>query len=288
MEEFVIVFRESLEAAIIVGIVLTLLNKVKNKRLIKVVGYAVASAVLLSLLCAWALQYIEQSIGNEAYSKLFEAGMMYLAAGFLLYMVLWLSRKKNFTSDIKDKTNQLSESGSALGIYFLVLFAILREGFETALFLYGANSATDFSYFGFFSGIILACGIAYLMFFTGKRVNLKSFFKYSSLLLIAFSAGMMAYGTHEFEEYLEKSHIIEEEFPRAYEIFTPSTTLAPSQNATFYSFDGNVYQHLLHDGGKIGQYFKGFFGYNSNPNWAEVIIWLLTFGFGLAIYYRKS
>lgn len=287
MEEFVIVFRECLEAAIIVGIVVTLLKKVNSKRLLRVVGYAVASAVVLSLICALALQYIESSIGNEAYSKLFEACMMYLAAGFLLYMVLWLSRKKNFTSDIKDKTTQFSEQGSALGIYFLVLFAILREGFETALFLYGANSASDFSYFGFFSGIVLAFGIAYLMFFTGKKINLKSFFKYSSFLLIIFSAGMMAYGTHELEEYLEKSHIIDDEFPRAYDILQPSNSLGEAQNAAFYSFDGEKYVHIFHDSGSIGQYLKGFVGYNSNPNWGEVIIWLLTFGFGMAIYYRK-
>ena len=284
MKEFIIVFRECLEAAIIVGIVLTLLNKLNQKKLQKFAYYGIASAVVLSAFCGLLLQKIESSIGNEAYSKLFEASMMFLASGFLLYMVLWLSKKQSFTADIKNKTQELGQSESGWGVYFLVLFAILREGFETALFLYGGSNTGEFSYLGFVSGILLAVGIAYVMFFTGKKLNLKVFFKYSTILLIVFAAGMMTYGAHEFEEFLEKGHYIEEEFPRAYDILKPTTELSADQNPSMYNFTGGKYVHILHDKGSVGQYLKGFLGYNSNPNWAEVFIWFLTLGFGFFIY----
>lgn len=286
MKEFIIVFRESLEAAIIVGIILTLLNKLQQKRLQRFAWYGIVSAIILSAFCGLFLQMIEESIGNAAYSKLFEASMMYLAAGFLLYMVLWLSKKKNFTSDIKNKAEEFGKNESGWGIYFLVLFAILREGFETALFLYGANNTGEFSYIGFVSGIVLAVGIAYVMFFTGKKINLKAFFKYSTILLIVFAAGMMTYGTHEFEEFLEKGEFVQEEFPRAYSIFEPTRELTADQNPAFYNQKGKFYVHILNDGGTVGQYLKGFIGYNSNPNWAEVIIWFATLFFGFFIYRR--
>jgi len=56
----------------------------------------------------------------------------------------------------------------------------------------------------------------------------------------------------------------------------------------FYNFleKKGKYIHILHDKGSVGVFLKGFFGYNSNPNWIELFAWLVTLGFGLRIWRR--
>ena len=68
-----------------------------------------------------------------------------------------------------------------------------------------------FSYVGFVIGALMAIAIGYLIVQQGRKVNLKYIFKYTTLLLVFLSAGMVAYGTHELEEYLVKSDQIKKE-----------------------------------------------------------------------------
>ena len=111
---------------------------------------------------------------------------------------------------LEDQTVKAMEI-SAWGVFFVVFFAILREGFETVVFLISSFSITgSFSYIGFSLGAILAIIIGYLIVSQGRRADLKNIFKYTTLLLVFLSAGMIAYGTHEAEEYLVKSNQIEE------------------------------------------------------------------------------
>ena len=87
----------------------------------------------------------------------------------------------------------------------IIFFRYLREGFETAIFLMGSFSMTEsFSYIGFTTGLVLAVAIGYAIVIQGKRIQLKSFFRATSLLLVVFASGMMTYGAHEIEEFLVK------------------------------------------------------------------------------------
>ena len=144
---------------------------------------------------------------------------------------------------------------SSWGIFFVVFFAILREGFETAIFLISSFSITGtFSYIGFIAGAALAILIGYLIVTQGRKIDLRGVFKYTTLLLVFLSAGMIAYGTHEAEEYLVKSEKIEKS-----EIYRVWDILEPTQSAE----TGKIIYHPLHDKGSIGLFLKGFFGYNS-------------------------
>ncbi|MEE3165225.1 MAG: FTR1 family protein, partial [Pseudomonadota bacterium] len=163
------------------------------------------------------------------------------------------------------------------------------EGFETALFLMASFTSTGtFSYIGFLLGIVLAVLIGYIVVIQGKKVNLRSFFQVTTLLLVFFAAGMVAYGTHELEEYLIKSNNLNEnEIARVWDIHQPKKTLSENDNEIFYTFETkkNNYYHILHDKGSVGVFLKGFFGYNSNPNWVELILWLLSLLFGIRMWY---
>ena len=105
---------------------------------------------------------------------------------------------------------------------------------------------------------------------------------------------MVAYGTHEVESYLVKNEIIEKnDIPRVWDIYKPKSSLDNNENKMFYTYDAskNTYYHLLHDKGTLGVFMKGFFGYNSDPNYIELILWLLSMLFGIRMwssFYRAS
>ena len=295
MNQFIIAFRECLEAALIVGIVYTFLSKSNLNQQIKKMWYAVAAAVIASVGVAFLLEYVNTSIQNESFAKLVESIFMYITAGFLLYVVFWLSKSMASKDAVERLASEAAKSTSKWSIFILVFFAILREGFETVMFLFGSSLQSGFSYLGFFSGIILACLIGYFIVVQGRRINLRPFFSVTSLFLVLFAAGMVAYGTHEMEEFVVKGGHLEffgmeskNEITRPWNVLVPKTELEAGASELFYNFNESKgkYIHILHDKGSIGSFLKGFFGYNSNPNWIELFVWLFTLSFGLSIWRR--
>lgn len=298
MNEFIITFRECLEASLIVGIIYTLLEKNNLKREINQLWLAVIAAIFASAGVAVAINAFKESIGNASVQSLFEGISMYVTAILLWYVIFWLSKHVSERSAMEKKTKKAMQT-AGWGIFLVVFFAILREGFETALFLMGSfNMTGSFSYLGFFAGMIIAVFIGYAIVIQGRKINLKAFFQGTTFMLVLFASGMVAYGTHEIEEYFVKGNHLQtlgishkDEIPRAWSILEPKDEV---NNTFFYSYNikGNKkYTHLLHDKGSIGIFLTGFFGYNSNPNWPEVILWLLSLFFGIrmwrSFYFKK-
>ena len=294
MNEFIIMFREGLEASLIVGIIYTLLIKQELNREIRQLWLGVGTAIVASIITGFALVQVKSSIGNASIEALFEGVAMIATAGLIWYVIFWLSKQVGATAALKDEANQAVES-AGWGIFLIIFFAIFREGFETAIFLMGSFSMTEsFSYSGFIGGLALAIAIGYAIVVQGKRIQLKSFFRATSLLLVVFATGMMTYGAHEIEEFFVKGDHLQvvgletkQDISRPYSILKPKTQLSESDNPAFYSYNLNgkeKYTHLLHDKGHIGVFLKGFVGYNSNPNWIELFVWILSLAFGLRLW----
>tara|TARA_B100002051_G_C16697987_1_gene619259 strand:- start:30 stop:872 length:843 start_codon:yes stop_codon:yes gene_type:complete len=277
MAEFIIVFREVLEASLVVGIIYLIIEKTNQTSHFVKLWYAVFVSILASILVGFIVIQAKNSLGNDSTQALFEAIFLYLTAFLIWYVIFWLSKNVSDKKVIEGQALNAMEL-SSWGIFFVVFFAILREGFETAVFLISSFSITGtFSYLGFFTGALLAILIGYLIVAQGRKINLRSVFKYTTLLLVFLSAGMIAYGTHEAEEYLVKSDQIEKSsITRVWNILEPTQSIDTGQ--TIY--------HPLHDKGSIGIFLKGFFGYNSNPNIPEVILWIVALFFGLNMWRR--
>ena len=277
MAEFIIVFREVLEASLVVGIIYLIIEKTNQTSHFTKLWYAVFVSILASIVVGFLVIQAKNSLGNDSTQALFEAIFLYLTAFLIWYVIFWLSKNVSDKKVLEGQALTAMEL-SSWGIFFVVFFAILREGFETAIFLISSFSITGtFSYLGFFTGALLAILIGYLIVAQGRKINLRSVFKYTTLLLVFLSAGMVAYGTHEAEEYLVKSDQIEKSsITRVWDI------LEPVQSTD----TGQIIYHPLHDKGSIGLFLKGFFGYNSNPNIPEVILWVLALLFGLNMWKR--
>ena len=276
MSEFIIVFREVLEASLVVGIIYLILEKSNQLSHMFQLWMGILAAVIASIIVGYLVLKAKDSLGNDSTAALFEGIFLYLTAVLIWYVIFWLSKHVSDRKELEGKTLNAIKI-SSWGVFFVIFFAILREGFETAVFLISSFSITgSFSYLGFFGGAALAILIGYLIVLQVRRINLRYVFKYTTLLLVFLSAGMVAYGTHECEEYLVKSEQIEKN-----EIYRPWDILKPETNS-----DGLKSYHPFHDKGSIGVFLKGFFGYNSNPNIPEVILWICALFFGLNMWRR--
>ena len=272
MAEFIIVFREVLEASLVVGLIYLLLIKTSQTDQLPKLWLAVAASILASILVGYLVIQAKNALGNDSIRAFFEGVFLYITALLIWYVIFWLSKHVSDRKILEDQATQ-ALALSSWGIFLVVFFAILREGFETAVFLISSFSITgSFSYVGFVIGAVMAIVIGYLIVQQGRKVNLKYIFKYTTLLLVFLSAGMVAYGTHELEEYLVKSDQIKKE-----EIYRPWDILQPINDGDY---------HPMHDKGIIGVFLKGFFGYNSNPNVIELVLWIAALMFGMNMWRR--
>ena len=301
MNEFIIVFRETLEASLIVGIIYTILIKNELYESIKKLWIGVAAALVFSVLVGYLVYVLKESFSNESARALFESVFMFITAGLIWYVIFWLSKHVSDRKQIEAETNSAVQA-STWGIFFVIFFSILREGFETAIFLLGSFSMTgSFSYLGFTIGAALAILIGYLVVVQGRKINLRSFFQATTLLLVFLASGMIAYGTHEAESYLVKSDNLQligledkSDISRPWDILKPKDSLDEADNSFFYSYDlkgKQQYTHIMHDSGRVGVFLKGFFGYNSNPNYIELLFWIISLIGGIALwrsFYRPA
>lgn len=253
----IITFRETLEAALIVGIVLSYLIKIKQTRYNNVVYIGIVSGIAASILGAILFTYIAGGFTGRA-EEIFEGITMLVGAALLTTMILWMMKQKHIAKELKNRVDKEIVETHKLGLFLLVFVAVLREGIETVIFLGAASfvSANN-NLAGALIGVIAAILFGYAIFVGSKKINIKKFFNITSILLILFAAGLVAHGIHEFQEAKIIPTVIEH-------VFDINPALSP---------DGSY--PLLHEKGHIGSIFKGLFGYNGNPSLIESLSYMV-------------
>lgn len=262
LESFLVTSRETLEASLVVGIVLAYLNKTNNQNYKKTVYYGIVFGVLASILSAFIFTIFAGDFEGSA-EQIFEGATMLIGSFLLTTMILWMMRQRHIAKHIEGEVEKHLMNAeplfSHIGIFMLIFIAIIREGVETVIFLNAINYASGINFVGGTLGIVAAIGVGYLFFVGFKKINLKKLFSVSSILLILFAAGLVAHGIHEFEEAGLVSGIV-----------------APL-------FDIN---HILNEKGIFGSFLKGLFGYNGNPSLLEVIAYVSYLGVIFYLYKR--
>lgn len=199
---FVTLLREGFEATLLIAIVLAYLAKIERRKDFRQVWYGIGAAVAVSLAVAGALFATAGELEGAA-EYIFEGTAMWLAVGFLTYMVLWMRREsRTVAQGIRRGVDTAVERGSKWALVSLVFVMVLREGIETGLFIFGiTQTATPLNVaVGALLGIAAAVGLGYAVYAGGKRINLGIFFKVTGVVLILVAAGLLAHGVAEFEE----------------------------------------------------------------------------------------
>ncbi len=252
LPSYLLTLREGLEAALIIGIVLGALRKMKKEEFAPIVWMGTFSAIALSIISGIALTSFGMSLEGKV-EQVFEGITMLLAAAILTWMIFWMQRQsRTLKNEIESDVRQATANTSKRALFSLAFFAVLREGIELALFLTATTFASDAQQtllgaaLGFASAILLGWAI----FASTTQLDLARFFKVTSVLLILFAAGLVAHGVHEFNEVGWIPPLIE------------------------HLWDMNP---IIDENGTFGAMLKALFGYNGNPSLSEVLAYLAYF-----------
>lgn len=197
-----IAFREGLEAALIISIVLGYLRKTGRLSQSRYAWLGVTAAVSMSIVVALLIQWIGAELEGPA-EQIFEGTTMLIAVGLLTWMIFWMRvQARTLKSSLEQEVDAALSAGQRWGLATVTFAAVFREGVETALFLSAAAFATDgpTTIVGTVIGLAIATIVGYLLYASTVRLNLRQFFGVTSILLLIFAAGLFARGIHEFQE----------------------------------------------------------------------------------------
>lgn len=197
---FIITLREGVEAALVVGIVLSLLRQTQRNDLTPWVWSAVITGIVASgitgacfrLLFFWVQQ--SHSFSSEVIEPLLKVGFTLMAIALLSWMLLWMTEQaRSMKSSIEGELQTLlaQETGAGWAIFGLVCIAVLREGFETAVFLTSQEQTGWNGMIGAIAGGLGAIFIGWMLFTLGIKLNLKRFFQIMGGFLILIVAGLV-------------------------------------------------------------------------------------------------
>lgn len=249
---FIIALREGIEASLIVSILLAYLRRVDRRDRSPLVWAGTAAALVASAAAGTAIFLAGTAFEGTA-EAVFAGSATLVAVAVLTGMVFWMRREAGrIRGELQAKVDSaLLAGGWALAA--LAFFAVLREGIETALFLFAAAKGTAVGegtvasqLGGAAAGLLLATALGILAFQGGIRLDLRTFFRVTAVALIVIGGGLLAYGVHEFQ----------------------GIGWLPFLDATAFDISA-----VLPDGSGMGAILRGLVGYNADPTILEVLVW---------------
>ena len=247
---FVIGLREGMEAALIVGIVAAFLGQQGRSDALRQVWIGVTIAVAICVAIGVALQVISENLPQQQQEGL-ETVVGAIAVVMVTYMVLWMRRhSRDLKGDLEAAAGSALAHGSAKALVAMAFLAVLREGFETVVFLlatFHASGNATLSWVGALLGILLAVVLGYMIYKGGVRINLSRFFRITGIVLVVIAAGLVMTAVHTANE------------------------------AGWFNFGQNQafdLSWLVRPGTPLESFVTGVLGIQPYPVWIEVIAYL--------------
>jgi FTR1 family protein len=197
VQALVVTLREGVEAALIVGIALVYLGKIGRPDLRRTVYAALVAALIGSVTGAVVLSYLP--INQDKV----EGWVMLAAAALVVGMIFFMMRTaRKLRGEIETKVGSLAGVGSTWGLFAFIFLMVFREGVETVVILSGVslNSTELMSFLGTLLGVALAFAFG-VMFVKGSvRIDLRKFFRVTTVILFFVAAQLVIAGLHELSE----------------------------------------------------------------------------------------
>ncbi|MBI4136719.1 FTR1 family protein, partial [Candidatus Roizmanbacteria bacterium] len=213
----------------------------------------VGTGVLVALLLAFMLEAFFGGLSGKT-EEIFEGVLMFITAGFLTWMILWVHRQKDVAKKIKERVASHAKEGYGAGIFILIVTSVFREGTETVLYLKASSIVGQSNQLiGAILGIGVALALGYALFRSALRVNLSLVFHITSIFLLLFAAGLVSHGIHEFQEVG----------------ILPVFSFDPIFNLA----------HILDHKSVAGSFLRVLFGYTSRPTLLEIVSYISYIGF---------
>jgi high-affinity iron transporter len=199
----VIGLREGVEASLIVGIVAAFVGRTGRRDALRQVWIGVAIAVALCVAIGIGLVALSRELPQQAQEGL-ETVIGAFAVVMVTFMIVWMNRHaRGMKKELEGAAADALASGSARTLVIMAFLAVLREGFETAVFLVSViqnSTSVGLGSVGAFLGIAIAVVIGFGIYRGGVKLNLSRFFKVTGLVLVLVAAGLAMTVMHTAHE----------------------------------------------------------------------------------------
>lgn len=262
---FLIMLREGLEAALIVGIIASYLRQTGRGAWMPAVWIGVFLAVALALSVGAGLQFASAEFPQRQ-QELFEALVGLIAVGVLTWMVFWMRRaahsvRRSLTGALEDAF----ESGhrQTLALIGMVFLAVAREGLESVFFLLAVfqQSTDQAAPLGALLGILAALLVGLALYRGSLRLNLAHFFRLTGFFILLVAAGLLAGSVRALHEAGVWNH---------------------AQQVLF-----NLGDRLPLDS-PLGAVFAGVLGYQPAPTVSEAVVYVSYLLATLLLFFRPA
>ena len=197
---FLITLREGLEVSLVLAIIISYLVKCGRKEDIPAVWRGSALAAVLCVISGIAFNIFVGDFEGKS-EQFIEGTIAIVAASVLTWMIFWMGKNaRNLGAHLRGQVDAATSTRALMVIAFV---AVLREGFETVLFLLSAetSSASGTSVvIGGLLGLVVAAILGRLVYAGGNQLNLALFFRVTGFLLLLFAAGLFGKFFHEYRE----------------------------------------------------------------------------------------
>jgi high-affinity iron transporter len=248
----IIVFREVIEAGIVVGIVMAVTRGIRGANFWICVG--VAAGVGGSLLVAAFAEFIANALAGVG-QEVFNGSILAIAVVMLAWHNIWMaSHGRQMAADMRQIGEAVKSGTRSLAALAIVVgVAVMREGSEIVLFLYGLAAAGGSSAaslaLGSFLGLVAGCAVSALTFLGLVTIPARHLFRVTSTLITLLAAGLAAQSVLFFEQ--------------------AGLITALSQTA----WDTSA---ILSDTSLFGRVLHTLVGYADQPSMMQVVIYLVT------------
>jgi high-affinity iron transporter len=262
---FLIMLREGIEAALIVGIVASYLSQTGRSQWMSAVWLGILLAIALSFFVGAGLQLASAEFPQKTQEG-FEAAVGLVAVGVLTSMVLWMRKiARSMAQSLRHSIDQALASSSrtqGMALIAMVFFAVAREGLESVFFLLAAfqQSHSAAAPVGALLGLLCAVLVGYGIYAGGVRINLRRFFRWTGVFILVVAAGILAGSVRSLHEAGLWNH---------------------AQQIVF-DLSG-----VLPVGSPLGTMLSGIFGYQDTPTVSEIFVYVAYLVFTLHAFLRQ-
>src|SRR5881628_545557 len=262
---FVITLREGFEAALVLGIVYTYLQKIGAERQYR---YATRGG-LLGVLASIALGVVVTALSGPLLDlgpDVIGLGVIFVAVVVLTWHGYWMRQHaRAMPGDVQKQIDQAQATHRMWIIGVIAFTGVFREGAETVLFMWGlltqATSTSGWaSALGAVLGLVMAASLGWAIFRGGRHISLQRFFAVTSVFLLLLAAGMFSTGAGR----LEAMGVL------------PQSSMA---------WDTSL---VLDDHGVVGGFLNGLVGYRARPSWIEAGSYLFYVVVAGALLFRSG
>jgi high-affinity iron transporter len=210
-----------------------------------------------------------------------EGGFGLVAIALLSWMLIWMTRQaKSLKSEIEGTiTSALQTQGAEWAVFSLITIAVLREGFETVIFITANFQQGWMPVMGAVMGLTGAVVIGFMFFQLGVKINLRRFFQIMGVLLLLIVAGLIVSSLRHFDQAVGLWNQANSAFASPCPGPHTSCILGPLIWDT---------SDILPDRQFPGILLKAFLGYTQTLYFAQAIAYLLFLSTVGSLYLRST